>query len=151
MARTDPVARRFGLYTAYPLPPTEFVGSKTAESSEQFLRERLRASGYHHQWLAATKSHPETGDMQDIGCRKVPGSHPDIDTRLTRNWAPNQCQFHVHLWHYGGRVEVFSHYELRPDFFSPTFNRERLREHYRPTWGETYLPGVCDFDVEIGD
>jgi len=60
-------------------------------------------------------------------------------------------QFHVHLWHRDGRVEVFSHYELRPDVFRPTFDLERLREHYRPAWGKTYHPGVGEFDLENRD
>lgn len=149
MARIDPMARRVGLYTAYPLPPAELIASEPTEAVSTFLHERLTPAGYHTQWLAATKYHPETGEIQDASCRRVPDTHPDIDSRLTRNWSPDQCQFHVHLWNVGDRVEVFSHYELRPDVFRPTIDIGRLREHYRPAWGATYLPGVSDEEVPI--
>jgi len=50
-------------------------------------------------------------------------------------------------------MEVFSHYEFRPD---PTTvgdedvveMKQRLKTHYRPEWGDEYRMGVVDSDLK---
>lgn len=136
-AAADPLARRLNAYTAYSLTPDEYVGRIDGD-----VRAFLRSHGYEPQYLSAAKRHPETNALHDLSYRRVPTAHPaGVTTALTRNWRPAQCQYHVHVFGH----ECFSHYELRPDFWPP--NPRRLREHYRPTAGSTYLRGVTDLDL----
>jgi hypothetical protein len=54
--------------------------------------------------------------------------------------------------------EIFSHYEYRPDFTrvgdeSTSDMIARLRTHYRPEWGDSYIRGKASPVVEelVGD
>lgn len=139
----DPVARRVGQYTAYQLSDAELVGSVATRRAT--VRRRLLEAGYTPARKAAAKRHPDDRDRIDAGSlRRVPADHPDVSAPLTREWRPVDCQYHVHLFPGpDGDVEVYSHYEVRPDFLVPEPDVERLRIHYRPEWGEQYLRGVA--------
>lgn len=136
----DDVARRVGFYTAYELDSEEWVGIVLGMDIESRLRQR----GYEASpsiagiTLEAAKLHPDTGTVHDVSLRKVDPDKP-------------RKQWHVHLYMepdntYGTVTEAFSHYEFRPDFTRVGDESygdmiERLRTHYRPEWGETYIRG----------
>ena len=121
-----------GLYAAYELGESEFVGTT----------DRHLSDSYEYTLLSAVKTHPDGEQIEDGSYRKVATEHPDVDARITREYKPAECQYHVHTF----GDEVFSHYELRPDIVGT------IREHYRPVWGATYLPGVkCPEIDEILD
>lgn len=143
----DPIARRFNHYTAYRIREAERIGTTGRDVAS--TREYLRQQGYEPQYLSAAKRHPDTGQAHDISYRRVPESHPPAaDGRdVAEKFTPEECQFHVHAFATGGQVELFSHYEARPDFFSPTWDVARLRTHYRPVYGEEYLRGVTRLEV----
>ena len=157
LAAVAPVARRFGAYTAYQLEPPEYVG--TVAFGMAATRQMLELGGYEPNPLSAAKYHPEPHKAVDHGSyRRVPDSHPpevedtDPTPELAFLAAPRQCQYHVHLWPCDEGTAVFSHYETRPDLHpvgdeSLTEAYCRLREHFRPTHGETYLHGVTDLEL----
>lgn len=151
----DALLEPAGLYAAYELDPAEFIGrAEYLPLGQHDAAEVLLESGYESSTLAALKYHPDTGDADVGSFRRVDEDHP--------RW-----QWHVHLFDVDGAVEIFSHYELRPDL-DPIGDEtvaeryERIREHYRPTWGMekrdevTYVLGACDtvvaglLDVEAG-
>lgn len=135
----DVLARPLGSYTAYRLHEAEYVGSVGRDTGLE-----LPSLGYERNDLSAVKYHPRTGEPDQGSWRRVDPERP--------RW-----QWHVHTWWMGDRIQVFSHYEYRPD---PTLldgesfadMRVRLREHYDPTWdieeGATepnyFLGRVCD-------
>ena len=139
LVKADPIARRFGFYTAYEIPEKEYVGSAWFPLGVHDVRKYLLNNGYEElKLLEAAKFHPKTGDVHTYSARKV-------DSEIPR-W-----QYHAHVWNRDGdNIEVFSHYELRPDLRrinGESWNQmyDRLREHYRPDWGETYIRGkACD-------
>lgn len=147
----DRLARRFDQYAAYQLSPAEYVGEVWMPNGTADVAGLLASSGYEHNGLSALKYHPENGEAHDRGSfRKVPAEHPELDLASEGEpeilgWDPRECQYHVHLFPGSdpGTVELYSHYEVRPDLFSPSFSIQRKREHYRPTYGETYLQGVA--------
>lgn len=160
-AAVDPFTRRtLGLYSAYSLTSEEYIG--TAHRSFPDLKATLEAAGYTPQKLSAAKRHPESGKLHLLSMRRVPDLHPFdpiLGTGL-KEWDGNQCQFHLHAFatDVSGFYDIFMHYELRPDFFRPTFNPERLREHYRPQYDFdhvdrekwTYLRGIQDPALDLG-
>ena len=143
LKRLDPIARRFGGYTAYTLSEKERVGTiKTNAVSA------LREIGY--EWpprfagirLEAAKMHPETGEVHQASFRKV---DPNNERK----------QYHVHLWDVFSiaPTPVYVHREYRPDFkrvadesYSEMY--DRLRTHYRPEYGVDYERGVMCDDLE---
>jgi len=145
-ALADPIARQFGYYTAYPLHVDEYLGTFDLSDVIAFLRN----NGYSPQRLSAAKRHPETNQLHDASFRRVPSEHPAgaRGTRIADLFEPEQCQYHVHAFERENGVEFFSHYEARPDFFQPNVSLTRLRTHYRPDWGETYLIGVTDLELD---
>ena len=134
IGRLDPLARRLGHYTAYQLDEREYVGTYEGD-----IRSVLREIGYVRYNLAALKYHWNESDNADDGSfRKVDPENP--------RW-----QWHVHIWRVDGHSwAVASHYEYRSDIIpvsdeTPSEAIERVRLHYRPTWGENYLLGeTCD-------
>jgi len=139
LKKLDPIARRIGLYTSYTLDEAEYIG----DSKPAVVRE-LREGGYETPPtfmgipLAAAKEHPETGRVHDYSFRKV-GANP-------------RMQYHIHLWYKQSSkdVELYSHYEFRPDF-KPVGEEttgemiERLRTHYRPDYSNgEYIQGKAD-------
>jgi hypothetical protein len=160
----DPYLRRVGLYSAYTLDEKEFVGSVGIDTSNVFkkLEDRrppfvmehdfyntLTANGYETSptfagiTLEAAKIHPKTGDVHDVSLRKVDPEN-------------NQKQYHLHYWlesvEEGYEAQLFSHHEYRPDvriLDGETLSEaiERLKTHYRPEWGESYIRGKADQTV----
>lgn len=143
----DPIARRFGYYTSYSLSSPEYVGTLTQSLAD--IHYYLEQNAYQPQRLSAAKRHPDHGRLHDLSMRYVPSTHPDaaFDTPLVEDFRPEECQFHVHAFRTSYGVEVFSHYEARPDLTQPTPSFERLRTHYRPSWDETYLRGITNLDI----
>jgi len=134
----DPLARRFGHYTAYELDGEE-IG--TVSAVPNVTRRLLELKGYEENRLSAAKRHPETGELHHFSLRRIDPDDP-------------QRQYHVHLWPVAddsSRTEVHSHRELRPDL-SPLAGEtwreaaERARTHYRP--GDTYEPRAADWIAE---
>jgi hypothetical protein len=134
----DPLARKVGLYTSYQLSQKEYVGLFEAPISE------LKAAGYEHPptfagiGLEAAKQHPLNQSVHDVSLRKVDPNNP-------------RMQYHIHIWDYRPK-ELYSHYEFRPDLkvlAGETLSEaiERLRTHYRPEWGESYIRGKADQTV----
>jgi hypothetical protein len=136
----DPVARKLGLYTAYPLDSEEFVGEEAAIS---WTERDLRKVGYEPSprflgvKLQATKLHPDTGKTHDGSLRRVDPQN-------------SKAQYHIHWWDVDGQKEVYSHYELRPDFCriadeSVSDMIRRLRKHFR---ADKYIEGMADQHVK---
>lgn len=144
----NPLARENGFYTAYTLSQNEYVGrihGFDVSDATGFLKQH----GYEPQTLSAAKKHPETGQLHDLSYRRVPAKHPEllVHEPLCRTFRPEECQYHVHAWQTGEWMEFFSHYETRPDVFKPSFSLERIRTHYRPTYGTEYFQGITDVDL----
>lgn len=153
----DRFSRPVGAYAAYRLDSAEYVGSTDLDVAGAI--DALHDRGYEPAGvLAALKWHPDVTHRSDDGSyRKVAEQHPpDLDCTLTREWRPSECQYHVHIYGFRDRTEVFSHYELRPDLLAPTVSIERLRTHYRPTYYSsdpehaTYVQGLTSPDVVAG-
>lgn len=138
----DPLARLVGLYTAYKVSDAEYIGSTNRFNGLHGARLYLeiRENEYEPQYLSAAKRHPGTNQLHDLSYRRIPSKHPPeaIDTEIGNRYRPGQCQFHVHVFAVGDRLQWFSHYETRPS---------AGLEHYRPSIGETYLRGVTDLDI----
>jgi len=143
--RLNPVAKRFGYYTAYEISLKEYVGTI---SDPWQAKAELEQRGYESPptvmgiELTAAKIHPQTGNPHDVTLRRI---DPD-----NRRW-----QWHIHMWlRDGGTVSVdhvivFSHYEMRPDFkrIDGEDTAEmlgRLQIHYRPEYGTDYYQGKAD-------
>lgn len=152
-AAVDPIARRYNLYTAYRVGWEERIGDVDgmgADAARWYLQDR----GYEPQYLSAAKAWPDAGrpwgdgDLHDLSYRRVPDRHPPrAYGKPLEEWRPADCQYHVHVFVRDGGAVFFSHYELRPDFFSPAFSPARLRAHYRPAYGQSYLRGVTDLEL----
>lgn len=142
-----------GIYSGYKIDSAEYLFTLQPDEIDVRIPMMLDDWGYEYQVLGAKKTHPETEETDDGSWRRVPSVHPDVDCRLTRNWRPKDCQYHIHYWKRNGEVDFFIHYELRPDIFSPTISPRRLREHYRPVWdtedkdNATYLLGQPDPNI----
>lgn len=148
LAAVDGLARSVGGYTAYGITTAEYVGRLTLPLGLHDAVEYLRENGYERNSLAAAKFHTAPHDaVAHASYRRVPEEHPDIDARITHDYAPSECQYHVHLWPTVDGIEVFSHYEVRGDLVRGNWSYRRMREHYRPEGGETYLKGVTDLDL----
>lgn len=125
-----------GGYASYKLAKGEFIGTLSAGRAKP----HLKAQGYQPvRLLSALKYHPETGEKDVGSLRKV-------DPNRER-W-----QYHIHLFRSAGQVEVYSHHEYRPDLRrvgDETHEErvERLREHYNPTLGETYIRGATELEL----
>ena len=144
LTRVDSIARRFGFYTAYELPREEYMGTVQTidDHGHGYLRYALETQmGYEPSPrlfgvpLEAAKTHPETGEVHDYSFRKVDSESP--------RW-----QWHIHIYENGAESEIFSHYEMRPDFClidGETLSeaKHRLRTHLSPEWGTDYLKGVA--------
>lgn len=117
------------MYVAYTLGSDERVGRYSGPLPD----------AYRYMLLSAVKRHPETGAVEDGSYRKIPEEHPDVDAHITQAHAPEDCQYHIHVF----GEELYSHYELRPD------RPGQLHAHYRPTYGETYLEGIACPEIEV--
>ena len=142
LVRLDPYLRKVNLYSAYTLSEDEFIGNAKTVTDDYYIVYELKERGYEElSLLEAAKKHPETGEVHHDSFRRVDPESP--------RW-----QWHIHLWGTDGAyAEVYSHYELRPDFRligdeSVSEAIERLRTHYRPNHGEEYLRGVACDDVK---
>lgn len=82
------------------LQPAEYVATVPASVGE--VEESLEAIEYVPNGLAATKHHPETGATDDASLRRVDAEHP-------------LYQYHVHLFERPKGVDIYLHYEPRPD------------------------------------
>lgn len=112
-------------YGVFTLKPAEFVGTLDVSLSE--ARSLLAARSYDYNTISAKKLHPADRTPDD-------GSYRRLDP------ADNSKQWHVHLWDRPDRIEVYSHYELRPEPWDPVDLRRPI-DHYWPDWGETCLLG----------
>ena len=135
----DNYARKVNQYAAYTLSETEYIGTFEYDYQQRvnLFLSTVEDIGYEYSGLAALKYHPETGNADDGSYRKVDPENP--------TW-----QWHVHIFKRDGHIEVYSHYEKRPDLtriVSETLSEmySRLRTHYRPEYNVTYLRGeTCD-------
>ena len=138
--RLNPAAKRFGLYTAYALDSSEYIGY--IDSTPHLVAVDLYEDGYEKPptfagvELAAAKIHSTEEIVDEYSCRKVDPDNP--------RW-----QWHVHLFKIDDVTEIFSHYEMRPDFkkIDGEDTAEmlgRLQIHYRPEYGTDYYQGKAD-------
>ena len=136
----NPVANRFGFYTAYTLDRRERVGTLPLSPLEWSAYGYTTNPSLLGVPLSAAKIHPETDRTHDISLRKV-------DPENKRK------QWHIHVFRQGTKMEVFSHYEFRPDL-NPVGDedivemKQRLKTHYRPEWGDEYRLGVVDDELK---
>ena len=123
-------------YAAYQLDEAEIVA--TVPKPPRVVRRDLVDGGPYERTslLSAAKYHPREGDRVDVASlRRV---DPDDARR----------QFHVHLFDEGaGETLICSHLEYRPDLRPVGGERlpeavDRLREHYKPSWGSRWGDGV---------
>lgn len=146
LVKLDPIARKLGFYSAYELSSEEYLGEiktidddgygylKYALTSEMGYEKSPKLMGIR---LEAAKISPHWATVHDYSYRKVDPENP--------RW-----QWHIHVWENSAHSEIYSHYEYRPDVTlidgeSVSEAIERLRTHYRPSWGEDYLKGeMCD-------
>jgi len=145
--RLNPAAQKVGLYTAYRLDESEYVGRVPLAvpgvmwylPTNTDYEEPPNVGGVT---LSAAKTHPKTGKVHDATYRKVDRKNP--------RW-----QWHVHIWSQVGDTpgtsyyEIYSHYEMRPDFkkIDGEDTAEmlgRLQIHYRPEYGTDYYQGKAD-------
>lgn len=126
LLKSDPIARRYGKYTAYQLHIDEFIGKVEHDSSAL----DLRPFDYEYNPMSAAKYHPDTEELDDHSWRRIDPDNP--------RW-----QWHVHTWEDASQAEIFSHYEYRPDLVligdeSISDMNQRLRDHYRPKWDTSH-------------
>lgn len=147
-AFVDPLLPK-GLYTVSEVGAKEVVGTMDLTVPE--LRAYLADRGYRPNPLSSAKRLHTTGQLNDLSMRRIPDTHPDaaLGTRLM-DWRPDQCQYHVHAFATDAGTVVGSHYELRPDFFRPRPNIDRLRTHYTAVHGREHLNGVTDLQPHHG-
>ena len=131
IGRFDPLARRFGYYTAYTLSEDEHIATVDSFTPEDY--------GYSRSRLAALKHHWETNTVDTGSFRKV-----DLDNP---RW-----QWHIHTFSNG---DIASHYELRPDLrpINETLGemKDRLERHYRPNDDEYIAGDTCPELLELRD
>lgn len=141
--RLDNIIDRFGLYAKYSLSNDEKIATLDIDKKE--IVSEIKDMGYEYNTLSASKEHPVKSITDHGSFRKVPESHPQLngDPDILR-WSPHKTQYHIHIFEIEDKIELFSHYELRPDLISPYPSLRRLRVHYRPEWNENYLLGVVD-------
>lgn len=155
LPRIDSLARKVGFYAAYRIRDVEHVGTIHRNDGVDAVIEFVTRRGYEYNGLAALKWHPETDDSDRGSYRRIAEEHPELDgSPRIYDWEPADCQYHVHLFEGDEpeEIEVYSHYELRPDLFRPSISVERKRIHYRPEYGEEYIRGVaCDAIHELVD
>lgn len=113
------------MYAQYRLDDAEFVGRLDGDLND--AEAALEEARYTYQFFAAKKIHPDRDAADDGSYRCL---NPDDPAR----------QWHVHLWETDSGVEVFSHYEYKPEPWGP-WEGERVAEHYRAEYGETYIEG----------
>lgn len=98
----DRLAQPVGQYTAYELHALEYVGTVDEIAVAEGVGTLLEEYGYEFCGLAALKYYPDTTVPDDGSYRKVDPDNP--------RW-----QWHVHLFENDAVVEIYSHYEYRPD------------------------------------
>lgn len=163
-AAADPLARRFGQYSAYPLSHDEYIGAMDPQFTTRDARHYLERNAYEPQYLSAAKALPGSSwpyspdELHELSYRRVPTRHPPeaLGTRLEAEFTPGETQYHCHVFSIDDSGPLFfSHLEPRPDLFKPSFDPHRLTVHYRPTYDRpqipkdewTYLRGVTDLDL----
>lgn len=119
------------MYAVYQLDEDEYIGTVDADLDE--TETYLKQNGYGYQMLAAKKLHPEDERSDDGSYRRL---DPDDSDK----------QWHVHLWNTDDGVEVYSHYEYKPELWGPV-DESRVAEHYRPD-DNTYIEGQHAEDVK---
>lgn len=119
------------LYGAYQVDMAEYIG--TLDSDLSTAIDYLKQHGYTYQVLSAEKYHPDTGAADD-------GSYRLLDPDDTDK------QWHVHLWETDDGVQLFSHYEYKPEFWAP-IDESRVAEHYRPD-SDAYIQGQHSPEVK---
>jgi len=120
------------MYASYQLSEEEYIGH--LDNGLDSAVEALKDAGYEYQTLSAKKYHPEDERPDDGSYRLLDPEDPDK-------------QWHVHLWEDEEGVEVYSHYEYKPELWRPD-DHDRVAEHYEPKPGETYIPGQHSADVK---
>ena len=150
-------------YTSYGIDEREFLFRYNG-SLDEFVQ-LLNEHGYHYQLFAAIKDVKhvssktdlsdtnQTGRIEDNGSyARIPDEHPSAvtDTAL-EDISPRECQFHVHPFVKDGHIDVYGHYEIHPYPWTPTLDIGRSKRHYNPTYGDTYLKGVVDPQLSLGD
>jgi hypothetical protein len=144
----DKVAHPLGLYSMYRLGIAEKIGATSRESDE--VVEDIKSVGFEYNGLSAIKKHPARDILDSGSYRLVPDNHPEVrGARITEEFEPNECQYHLHLFEINNLVEYFIHYETRPDIFSPSFSKDRLETHYRPEYGQDYIKGAKPDELNI--
>lgn len=113
------------MYTMYQLDAEEYVG--TVEMDLSAVTAALKEQGYEYQPFSAKKYHPDDDSLADDGSYRL--LDPDDPDK----------QWHVHLWETVEGVDVFSHYEYKPEFLTPD-DEPRVAEHYRPD-DDSYIQG----------
>ena len=112
-------------YGVFTLKPGERIGYLDADLAD--VKPLLEARSYTYSPLSAKKLHPSDHVADDGSYRRL-----DPENRSK--------QWHVHLFERSDGIEVFSHYELRPEPWDP-IDLRRPVDHYWPEWGETCLLG----------
>lgn len=136
-----------GLYTMYRLSYEEIVAEKLECSIDEVVH-NLKDIGFQYHGISAAKLHPTVEKIDSGSYRYIPDEHPDVEARVTREWEPEECQYHIHIFDMREFVHMFCHYELRHDLFSPSINLERTKTHYRPVHDEDYIKGVTPGPIE---
>lgn len=142
----DRLASPWGFYAAYSIGDEQIA--RLSDVKTRWAICAMRTVGFKPVWLSALKYRSSARNRHDVASlRYVPDEHPTVDARIVDEWAPDECQYHLHLFDVDDALEVYSHYELRPDLLRPSPSIERLRTHYRPEYGEDYLKGLAPHDV----
>lgn len=138
-AALDPLFRKVGLYAAYTVNKSEYIGTTSDDIITYFEQSSdwVDPPSIFGVPLEAAKYHWDSGNVHDHSFKRVkPGN-------AYRQW-------HVHLWETAHGVDIASHAEYRANP-KPIGNESwhdvyhRLRTHYRP--GMTYIRGAAPEDL----
>lgn len=141
LPHVDRAISPLGLYAMYRLSYKEIVAEKLECSMDEVIH-NLKDLGFQYHGISAAKLHPTVEKVDSCSYRLVPDEHPDTSARIVKEWEPEECQYHIHIFDMREFIHMFCHYELRHDIFAPSINLERTKKHYRPEYGENYLRGV---------
>lgn len=135
-------------YTSYGIDEREFLFEFDGTLDE--FRAVVESHGYHYQLFAAIK---DLDGVEDDGSyARIARSHPpEADGTALEKLDPRECQYHIHPFVTDDTIRVYGHYEIHPYPWTPDWDTDRPKRHYRPkkrpsyeSSNVTYIRGIVD-------